>query len=487
MKPFKLIAGSVLLAIVTGLIACGGGGGGDLTAGIGGTGKIASGTITKFGSIFVNGVEYDIDSATCSVDDNDVTGNCQANLALGMVVTVEGTVAGTTGIASRVVFDADAEGPVAGLTTGADGLTKTFSILGISVAVDKASTLFDDNSPGFNFDTLANDNVVEVSGFFDAGGTLQATYIEKKSDSVVIGTTAVERKGIATNVTGNGGPGDSLTLDGFTVNLLADVDLSDMPGNRVSNGDFIEAKGVLTGASSMDANRVEPEEQSVGSDGDEISVEGLVSNFNGDLSNFEVAGRTVDASGATLEPATLQLSNGLKVEVEGSLNGTTLVAEIIEQRGNNLKIDAAISALTANTLTVQLGNSGSITVSVNNQTKIEDSTDVVENPDLSDFNSGDFVQIRGFEDATGVTASEIQRSSADDVTLQGPVDSFVSNTSITILGVTFFTNGGTQFEDSNDSGITSAAFYSAVSPGDIVKIKDDQPGDGTADEVDQEN
>jgi len=490
MTAFKLIAGSALLALFTGLVACGGGGGGGTqTAGIGGTGKIASGSITKFGSIFVNGVEYDINNATCSVDDSDVSGNCQINLALGMVVTVEGTVSGATGTASKVVFDANVEGPVVSLTTGMDGLTKSFSVLGVSVSVDKAVTLFDDSFAGFSFDTLTANNVVEVSGFFDAGGTLQATYIEKKSDAAVFGTTPVELKGSASNVTGNGGPNDSFTLNGVTVTLLAGVDLSDMPGNRVSNGDFVEAKGILTGAASMDANRVEPESQTVGMDGDDVSIEGLISNFSGDLSNFQVAGQTVNASGSSLEPTTLQLANGLKVEVEGTLNGTTLVADTIEARGNDIKIDATVSTMTTSSLTVLLGD-GSITVSVNNQTKIEDSTGVVENPSLSDLNSGDFVEIRGFEDIAGVVASEIHRDSPDNILLQGPVDSSSPGTSITVLGVTFSTDGSTNFQDSNEAPYPggSGAFYSGLSAGTItvVKIKDSN-GDGTAEEVDQED
>ncbi len=484
MKSFKLIAQGALLALLTGLVACGGGGGTQV-AGIGGTGRVASGSITGFGSIFVNGVEYDIASATCSVDDSDVTGNCQANLSIGMVVTVEGTVSGSTGTADNVVFDANVEGPVSGLTTGPDGLTKSFTVLGINVTVDSAATVFDDNPPGFNFDTLVDNNGVEVSGFFDAAGTLQASYIEKKADTVVIGTTPVELKGTVSGVTGSGGPNDSFSLNGVTVTLTPAVDLSDMPGNRVSNGDFVEAKGVLTSASSMDANRVEPESETVGNDGDEVSIEGLVSGFTGDLANFQVAGRAVDASGATLEPAGLQLADGLKVEVEGTLSGTTLIADQLEARGDEIKIDATVSTRTLNTLTVLLGD-GSITVSTNNQTRIEDSTGVVQNPTLGDLNSGDFVEIRGFEDSGGVVATEIKRDSADNVILQGPVDSVVSGSSITILGVTFFTDGSTQFEDNNDAGITSSAFYSAVAPDDIVKIRDDQP-DGTADEVDQED
>ena len=123
------VGGATVIGLLIGLAGCGGGSGGGGLAGIGGTGVVASGSITGFGSIFVNGVEYEIESGTCEVDDRIVSGNCQANLRLGMVVTVEGTVSGSTGTASRVVFDSAVEGPVSGLTTGPDGLTKSFNVL----------------------------------------------------------------------------------------------------------------------------------------------------------------------------------------------------------------------------------------------------------------------------------------------------------------------------------------------------------------------
>jgi hypothetical protein len=484
MKRFKLIQHGAVLALLVAIASCGGGGGSDVAVGIGGTGKIASGSITKFGSIFVNGVEYDIDTAICSVDGSDVTGNCQANLALGMVVTVEGTVSASSGSADNVVFDANVAGPVSGLTATPDGLTKRLSILGVNVTVDTASTVFDDSMSGFSFATLADNNVVKVSGFVDASGTLQASYIAKTADTVDFGTTAVKLKGTA-NVAGSAGPGAMFTLNGITVTILPGADLSDLPGGVVSAGALVAVSGIVTSSTGVNASKIEPGSQTVGEDGDEVSIEGLVSGFTGDLGSFLVSGRLVDASGANFEPASLQLADGLKVEVEGSISGTTLVADKVEGRGNEIKIDATVSTRTATALTVLLGN-GSITVNVDSQTRIEDSTGGVENPSLSDLNSGDFVQIRGFLNDGGITASEIHRESADDIILQGPVESFASGVSITILGVTFFTDLSTEFEDDSDSSISSAVFYGALNPGDLVKIKDNQP-DGTADEVDRED
>jgi hypothetical protein len=492
MRTFKTILFSALITLVAGLAGCGGGGNSSASSGIGGTGKIASGSITRFGSIFVNGVEYDIDMASCSVDDNDVTGNCQANLSIGMVVTVEGIATDTQGTASSVVFDADVEGPVSSLATQPDGLTRTFSILGVPVIVDTATTRFDDSATGFSFDTLADGNLVKVSGFADPTGVLQATYIRKVADSVVLGTSTAKIKGSVANLAGGGGAGSSFVLNGVTVSILSGTDLSELPGNVVSNGERVSVNGILTGAASLDAGNIDPDSLEIGEDGDDVSIEGLVSGFTGNLSSFLVDGHNVDAGTAQI-PSGLQLANGIRVEVEGVISGGTLVASDIASRNDEIKIDAPVTVRTSGSLTLSLGfasgtlSLGSLTVNVDNQTRIEDSDGGIENPLLSDINPGDFVQIRGYQDSSGITATEIHRETPDDVLLQGPVESFTSGSDITVLGITFFTDSGTEFDDTDDASISGGTFYGALAIGDNVKIEDNRPGDGTADEVDQEN
>lgn len=487
MKTLYRILGSAMLALL--VVACGGGGGGGgggSVAGIGGTGRIASGTITGFGSIFVNGVEYEIDSASCEVDGVDETGNCQANLRLGMVVTVTATVIGNNGVASRVVFDDDVEGPVSNLLSDADGLTKSFSVLGVDVVVDKTGTAFDDSTVGFNFDGIADNDSVEVSGYFDAAGILHASFIEKKG-TLALGSTEVELGGTVSGApTGGAGVSDTFIVNGVTVTILAATDLGDMPGGLVSNGNLVEVKGVLTDTSSIDASKVELTSSEIGAEGDDISIQGLVSGFNGDLGNFFVAGQSVNASAAIISPVGLQLVNGMTVEVEGRQTSGVLVATKLEARGNDIRIEAPVSSVTENTVTLLLGD-GSVSAGINNKTSLEDETGMVTNMKPSDISTGDFLEIRGFMDNGGIVASEIRRDKADDAILQGPVDSTVNGSSVTILGVSFLVDAATQYEDLNDAPVSSASFFATDRTGNIVKIKDREPGDGTADEVDLED
>ena len=488
-----LIAASAALVALTG---CNSGGGSSL-AGIGGTGKVASGTITGFGSIFVNGVEYNLDSATIEVDESPALEN---QLRLGMVVTVNGTVSDSTGTASSVVYDSELEGPVAALTTSADGTSKRFVALGVIIVVDATGTVFDDSTPGFSFDTLAEGDVVEVSGFFDANGILRASYLDK-TGILVPGSTEVQLKGTASNAGAGAGLNDSFSIGTITVNVQPTADLSGVPGGLVTDGMFVEVKGIWVSGNAINASRIELEDSSLGDDGDDVSLEGLVSRFSGDLSAFLVNGQPVDASTASFEPASLQLANDLKVEVEGTINSNgVLVADSVEARSGDIEVQAVVTSKAVTNTSLNEGsvtlllvnNSQPLTVQTNSRTQFEDKTGTLDTLRLSDIGTGDYLEISGFLDGGGaVVASEVRRedASGEEVILQGPVSSWTTDNSVTILGVTFTTSvTGTEFRDDLDLPLTSSAFYGELSTGTLVKIKDDNvPGDGIADEASLED
>jgi hypothetical protein len=90
------------------LAACGSSGGSGDTTPVpppSSTAKSAVGMITGFGSIYVNGVEYDTNGASYDVD--DASASDDSALAVGMVVKVQGSVNadGRTGSASSVSYD----------------------------------------------------------------------------------------------------------------------------------------------------------------------------------------------------------------------------------------------------------------------------------------------------------------------------------------------------------------------------------------------
>jgi cytochrome c-type biogenesis protein CcmE len=464
----SIFSKSLLAICVAGSLTACGGDGGISTAGISGTG-ITSGPITGFGSIFVNGIRFNIDTADISVD--EVRNKTQGDLRIGMQVIVRGGVNGTSGIAVSVEFDKNIEGPVTILSD--DGSTKTFTIFGTQITANKTSTIFEDGS----YASLVDGNVVEVSGLADASGNITASFIEKESETFVPNDTEVEISGIVSNVVGSGSVGDSFEINGITINIAVDAEFEDLPGNRVSNGDFVEVEGVLENATTIRATEIEKEDESYGEEGDEINLNGIVSGFTDINSTFKVGLQTVDASSAELFPASLQLTNGLEVEVEGELSGGILFAEEIESREDEISISAEILQVKSSSVVLTLGD-GTVEVTIDNQTQLEDNFLDRDNLSISDLNAGDFLSLEGLQNGDQIIATEAARiDPAESVVLAGPVESVDANTSITILGITFFVNGGTDYQNTTQSFVTSNSVI-----GSVVEIKDENKN-GFADEV----
>ena len=467
----------------------GGGGGGGLAGGIGGTGVVAQGAITGFGSIFVNGIEFETDSSSFDVDDDSVA--TEGDLALGMVVTVIGTINndGVTGSASSVEYDDEVEGPVGNdPLEDADMITRTFTVFDVTVVVNKNTTVFSNTS----YESLARNDIVEVSGFYNEDGSLVATRVEKEG-TLSLGVSEVELKGTVTGFNGS----NVFILDGITVTFDGATDLSDVPGGVIANGQFVEVKGTLETATTISAIRIELEDEGFDDSEDNISLEGFVTDFinNG---NFKVSGQQVDASAAVFTPASLagSIADGDKVEVEGPVEAGVLQAVGVEQRAGDVRVSAVVfsrnTAAGTVTLTVVIGQPA-LTVNIDSQTQLEDSRFGVEPFTLADINTGDFLEVEGFIDGGGnIIASQIQRDEPDRIELRGPVD--VPPTagddlsgSVRILGIVIQTGTSTDFEDEFDGDISGSIFYGQVSDGDLVEFRDEQPADGIAEEVEFEN
>ena len=479
MTAKQLFHSLVLILLGSTLFGCGGGGGGGLVSGIGGTGITASGTITGFGSIFVNGVEFETGAAEVTLDDN--TGS-EGDLRLGMVVRVQGTVddSGTRGTASKVEFDDDVQGPLSGpIVAGPDGLSSTFTVLGVGVRADGTKTVFD----GVSLDTLAVNDWLEVSGFFDGAGVLQATRIEKKGDFQPT-LSEVELKGTVSGLSGT-----SFTLGSFTVEF-AGADLSRVPGGVITDGLPVEVKGTLSGTT-ITANRIAQEDDLFGDDEAKVSLEGIVSNFVSN-SSFTVAGQAVNASAAIFEPAGLVLADGVEVEVEGPIVAGVLQAVKVEARGGNIKLEARVSAVNTppGTLTLQF-MPGTLTVVVDSRTTLRDDTGVDDSLTLNEIVATDFLEVEAFrDDSSGaLIATEIRRDTLDDDILQGPLDACAADTSVTLLGLTYtLLAGTTEYQDQNDAPISGTTFCSAANSGGFfIKIRDDLAPDGIADEAELED
>lgn len=439
---------NLILALGSAFLAAACGGGGEQVAGIDGRGSptpsagiFAKGSVTGFGSVIVNGVTYNTNSATFTIDGSPGT---QADLAVGDIVVIQGTASGGGApVASSVTFDDAVEGPISDI----DLATETLTVLGQLVRVDGA-TSFDDSIIPRSLDGLSVNNVVEVSGFFLADGSISATRIELKP----LGGE-LELTGIVSNA-----GGDTFEINGFVVDFSGAM-LEDFPGGAPENGQRVEAKGNgLGGSGELVATRIQYKGNELGEDGDEAEIEGFITVFNS-AADFEVEGIRVTTNAQTVyeNGASTDLAVNRKIEVEGSINASgVLVAESIEFRASgSLRVEALVEIVQASQLTI-LG----IDIRVDDSTRYEDSVLDLENFGFADIFVGDYLEVRGYEDQNGFVATQIDREDfGGEVAVRGIVES-VADPDMVILGVTISTSAATDFTDNDGiTDLTPAEFF----------------------------
>ena len=463
-KSHLAIAALSALAIT----ACGVGGG---LAGIGGSGYISTGTITSFGSVFVNGVEFETGSSTFEIE--DISGT-QADLRIGMVVEVTGSINGDgiTGDATHIKYGDDLQGPVTNLIAGAD--VSSFEIFGNVVEVSSVSTAFED----VTFATIAEDNVLEISGFYDQNNVLQASYIAFKSESANE-DSIVEIKGRINDLSIDR---SNFVIQGVAVNASNAI-LEDLPDGLEDNL-FVEVKGKLNN-NIIDAIEIESED-SFSEDADvELELEGIVTRYN-DNTDFDVNNQMVDATNAIFSPANLILKAGDKVEINGQLDSGVFIASEVETRGGSAGVSAKVSEVNidTNSFSVEVLPGQFITIQLTTATRMKDDLDEESEDDnllLSELNADDFVSVQGFESASDtITATEVKRESKVKATELEGVVTEASASSFTVLGVTYPVDLDTSYDEVADY----AAFLLLMTLDEtVISISDETPDDGVADSV----
>ncbi|TAK85227.1 MAG: hypothetical protein EPO12_03510 [Aquabacterium sp.] len=172
--------GLLACAVALLLASCGGGGSDTAGVGSGGTGTYASGRITAFGSIVVNGIHFDQQAAAVAAEDG--SGSLPSALQLGMTVEVDATAVTASAsrqdaVATAIRFRSELLGPVD--SVGASALV----VMGQPVAVTGATQWGGGLSAPAD---LAPGEVVEVYGFQDVGGNrFVATRIERRNAAAV--------------------------------------------------------------------------------------------------------------------------------------------------------------------------------------------------------------------------------------------------------------------------------------------------------------
>lgn len=167
----------LMFAAVTFLLsACGGGNGGTVSSPANATSKtsasVSSGTITAFGSVFVNGHEFSTSGATVVDDDSGMTTNSTAGLEVGEVVDV--IPAGDSTDAHPVARELHINPLVRGYVDSSDTAGAKVTVMGQTVQIT-ASTLFSDHRACVTDTTNPCTAITDQSGLSATTGTGSST------------------------------------------------------------------------------------------------------------------------------------------------------------------------------------------------------------------------------------------------------------------------------------------------------------------------
>ena len=331
------------------LAACGGGGGGSPVAGtaVADGLQMANGTVTGFGSTWVDGVE--IEDATAHVLRENADGSISpVALRLGQRVRVQHDGHGT---ASRITVDAAVVGAVSAIVSNGPA-TATFKVAGQSVKVsaDTSTGVITSYGGGYSsFADIVAGDLVEVHGspLYDASTSayaIRATRVEKQAS---IGAVRVMGKLSALN-TGS----KTFAINGLTVNYTS---ATLAPASATLANDLIVAvwgprNSLSTTPTSVTlaASRVRVMSGAVADSvtSGTAQIGGLVSNFNAGAGTLEIEGMKVAGlATAAITPAGFTLAsiaNGSYIQVLGTFgNDGVLAATTVRVRQSDTAAGSA--------------------------------------------------------------------------------------------------------------------------------------------------
>ncbi len=480
---------AVAVAALSILAACGGGSsmsgtssGSAMTASAG-----ASGVITGFGSVLVNGQEYATDASTQVLDgDNDDAASSTANLQVGMTVDLD---AGG-GAATMLRFTSAVRGEV----DAVDTMNSTLTVLGQTIQVT-SGTSFAGGQASASSTTpvtqLSNINVgdyVVVFGYVECAGTCGSSDTSIVASLVYEPATASIYR-VQGYVTGAGST--SFVINGLTVDILtsgASPTRCNTMNCAFSNGQFVSVRSTgkptgayVSGSSTLTLSaddiklRQEAPTFAVGST---VTIEGPVRQLGS--TGFVVRGIAVDASNVL--SSLTGLANNQIVEVTGTIasNGTLLATAITVERHATMTIMGPLDSASSGGLSV-LGQS----FGVNDDTRFVDWWQGVRPFNSSNFSTvlkaGDQLIVSGYPAAGGNVATRVERiapPSSPTAAVEGVVSAdSASSDMLTVAGVSVTVGSSTQlFYAGAGSTPNLPGFFAAITPNSSIGAAIGAPG-----------
>lgn len=463
------------------------------------------GTVTGFGSVYVNGVRYAVngDTVVNMEDEGEVRGD-DSPLALGMKVFVTAEDTNGARVAQRIEYDDDVEGPIEGIIPDADDPSIGVIVVnGLDITVD-GSTVYDDDvgdndgEPGIDIRDLAIGMVVEISGYPTEGGFL-ATRVDRELDDdgndpevgrPDVDDDEIEIKGFVEAIADDN---SSITVGGIVFLVDAGTEFDDgLLLNDELIGRYVEVEADIVGDDYV-AVEIEAEDDfDIDDDGDddyedEFEIEGVLQAVDTDSEPD-----TITINGITIPIRDASAYVGLVgqiVEIEGEFyeNGVLVIDEFELDEDENVSVEDNVASIDidAGSFTTRLG----ITITPDGGSSVEDYADYGDDDDLTPaefidrLQIGDRIDAEGYASDGGVVWTSVDREVTAEFNgelaceLRGPVESIAGDAasfSVDVLGVTILTDmiQESDFETDDDfSGVGRADFFAALQEGSIVSAE----------------
>jgi Domain of unknown function (DUF5666) len=470
-----------MLALCLTLLAagCGGGGGGGGIDGTGGTGSnpiapgaeapapgtapntapglapsVSFGAITAFGSVWVNGVEFNTSQAAFQIGGVAATQN---DLKVGMIVRVDGSIADKT--ASRVIVDEPIRGRVEQVIDA-----NQIVLMGQPVEIEPESKIEGGVMPKVG-------DYVDAYVFTQPDGYVAVTYLLKKEQPV---PAIFSVKGV---VKEHDPVSQSFEIGSLKIGY-GTISVAGMPSG-LWNGQLVNVAGAncqsVPVCGRLTASKVAL--AVLGVDSSALAqVEGYINTVG--VSGFVINGQAVVTNAKTVFDGGLpeDIIPWAKVEISGAITGGVLTASKILFR-DNIRLEADIASANASARVFTLSGLPGVTVNINSLTQFKGGAALNKLPVAPNH-----VRIRGRAAAGGaVTVTELQLRSAGGETttvLQGPLQSVRAPVGFSILGVNVDTSG---VADAGFTALSGAllgrtAFFNRLQFGTQVKAKGKRNG-----------
>lgn len=318
------------------------------------------------------------------------------------------------------------------------------------------ATITVDGSPGVESD-LTVGQVVVVEGTLDSNGTTGTATSVTYDDAVEGPIESIDL------------PNDSMVVLGQTVMVNGNTSYEDEISPKSLDGlavdDIVEVSGYLDSSGNIVATHIKLEDQ-VG----EFEVTGIAAGVDTNAMTLMVNDLVVDYGGVMVlddfpngEP-----EDGQLVEAKGdTFGGGELLAMELEFKGNDLDFDDVDEVEIEGIVT----RFASLTdFDVNGFPATTTGSTQYENGTSADVARDRKIEVEGELNASGVLVAEkIELKQDGTIRVGAPVEA-VGATRLTVLGIEFVTNSGTEFDD--QSNLDEQSFDLAdISVGEYVEVR----------------